>query len=101
MINDAPPKSVKILGKKYKIVMLTGGEFLGLSDNTMSKISIKEQQDWQQKRDTMLHEIVHSIEYSAGIGLEERQVHALGCCLYQLISENPTLMRWIARRPTS
>lgn len=98
-MNDAPPKSVKILGKRYAIKVIKGGDVLGLSDNTRNVLSIRDGQNWQQLRDSLLHEIVHSIEYSAAIELEERQVHALGCCLYQLIAENPTLMRWIEKRP--
>lgn len=99
MISDAPPRSVRIMGKLYKLVVTEAEDVLGLSDNTNNVLSYRDDQHWQQKRDSVLHEILHSIDYSVAIGLEERQIHALGAGLYQLISENPTLMRWIARRP--
>ena len=49
-------------------------------------------------KDTVIHEIVHAIEETAGISLKERQVLGLGGGLYALIKENPGLILWILKK---
>lgn len=49
-------------------------------------------------KDTIIHELVHAIEETAGLGLKERQVLGLGGGLYALIKENPGLILWLLKK---
>lgn len=100
MSDDKPPTSIKVLGKRYSIRVVKNCKHLGTSNSQNAELEVLEDQDWQQKRDTVLHEIVHAIDYSMAMGLKERQVHALGCALYQLITENKPLIQWLYKGPT-
>ena len=51
--------------------------------------------DEQQQKDTLLHEVVHAIDDTLALGMTEEQVHALGAGLYQVLSENKQLTRWL------
>ncbi len=45
-----------------------------------------------EQRETLLHEVLHVIDEALGIGLRERQIHALGHALHALLVDNPGLM---------
>ena len=46
-------------------------------------------------KDTIIHELIHAIVETMGLGLKERQVLGLGGGLYALINENPELIMWL------
>lgn len=93
---------VRVLGKVYKIERgqnsagLGGMQVFGTCDYAKSLICIDSTQDPQQERDTVMHEIVHAIDFAMHLEMDERQVHALGAGLAALFADNPTLPFWLA-----
>jgi len=72
MKKKAFPKSIMILGRKYKIkqgkgLIYQGQPCLGLCDNTSMIIYIEKDQDDKTKKETLLHEAVHSMLFITGM----------------------------------
>jgi hypothetical protein len=66
------PVSITILGRKYKIkqgknLVFHGQPVLGLCDNNTKTIYLEKDQDEAMKKETLLHEAVHSMLYITGI----------------------------------
>ncbi len=95
-------EQLRILGKTYQIVRtehvdgLSAGEYFGSCDHTRSILTINARQEIQQERDTVLHEVLHAIDYTMQLGLKERQVHALGSGLLAVLTDNPELAFYLA-----
>ena len=95
------PKRLKILGKTWKVktvakrIKIEDTEALGSSEIEHCKIRLSTHMDEQQQKDTLLHEVVHAIDDTLALGMTEEQVHALGAGLYQVLSENKQLTRWL------
>lgn len=73
-----PPKSVKIIGKSYRIqasetLELDAGA-LGITHPDKCLISYIKTQDPQALRDTILHEVMHGIFSEAGISSELSEI---------------------------
>ena len=69
----------------------------GQIDHGLAAISIKENMNEQVKVQTLLHEIIHSIEAQTGRRreLKEAMIDALAFGVYQVIRENPQLVKMI------
>ena len=50
--------------------------------------------------DTVLHEMIHAMDYVYSIKLKEQQVHDLARALTHLIEYNPHIPYWIERHQT-
>ncbi|MCP5099415.1 MAG: hypothetical protein GY943_28000, partial [Chloroflexi bacterium] len=95
------PKSCKIVGKRWKIktqakhIKIDDGVALGTCDVEQCLIKVCTKQDPQQMRDTLLHEVIHSLDETLSLDLTEQQVHALAGGLYGLFKDNPKLTKWL------
>lgn len=93
------PERVDILYKKYAIgceshMRNEHGDILyGQIDYIEQTISLNSATSHEQKKATLIHEIVHGIDELYGIGLKEKQVEKLGNALYVLIRDNPEMFR--------
>lgn len=93
------PKSVKIGGKRYSVVMqerivLDGAQKVGAIWNDAALIQIDATlQDYQTQCQTLLHEIIHGIGYflDADWKSDEKIVTQLENGLFQVIMDNPRL----------
>lgn len=45
----------------------------------------------EQKKETLLHEIIHAMDEKFRIELKERQVEQLGVAIYNLVKDNPEM----------
>lgn len=81
---------MKILGYNYKIVVKTDDnmEALGHCKYAQLQININEKQCPQQVESTILHEMMHAINYHLYLGLEERHIMGLEAGLYQSLIDN-------------
>lgn len=95
------PKSIRIIGKDYKIEPIEdtslGTSDWGRADHFKQKLSYLVDQTPQQLRDTMLHEVIHAIEYGVKLDLSERDVHALSAGICQVLWDNPEFSKWLMR----
>lgn len=85
------PPYVMILGKRYQIIESSHIEECGLTEPHACTIYISTDINPQQVRDTLLHEIVHAIDYEMHLGMKERQVHCVATGLLNLFKDNPHL----------
>jgi hypothetical protein len=90
--------ALKILGKTYALrfvdrVELEGGDpketLMGLCSDGKQDIQVSIHQPPDALKDTLLHEIIHAIDYQMQLGLKERQVHCLASGLVAVFLDNP------------
>lgn len=89
------PTSVMILGKTYTIALNELDGLLGCVDHSSQHIQINTGQHPESERDSLLHEIFHAVCFQTHLKLSERQVHALGAGLYQILTQNPDLVNYV------
>lgn len=102
------PKKIRILGKDWFIehdenLIVDKGSYgrcrIGHAKITYTTVDeVGEPLNLAMVKDTIIHEIVHAIEETAGLDLKERQVLGLGGGLYALIKENPGLILWLMKK---
>lgn len=90
------PEKVKVLYKEYRISEQVNlhdekGELFGQIQYLPQEIVLNADAEEEQKKATLVHEIVHALDEMYGIGLKEKQVEKLGTALYMLQKDNPGL----------
>ena len=108
VLMDELPKKIRVLGKDWVIEhnedLITDKSSYGRCHVGHAKIEYTtvdgdgEPLNVPMVKDTIIHELVHAIEETAGLGLKERQVLGLGGGLYALIKENPGLILWLMKK---
>lgn len=97
------PKTLNILGKKFKLVLIQEGDESsvvddcdGLTELSKQTITMRlhaEAEDYD--RDTMFHEVIHATEQILFLRMKENQVHQLASGLLAVFSQNPELATWL------
>jgi hypothetical protein len=84
--------TLKIIGKTYSLSVVDEVDeqgSLGECNDTLQRILVKSGQKPDQAMDTVLHEIVHAVDYQMHLGLTERQVHSVASGLTAVFLDNP------------
>lgn len=93
------PKKLKILGKRWAVKY---GELekdqLGESDLENQTLTIKGGLKIEQETSTLLHECIHAISDSLGLGLTEKQVQGLEAGLFDLNASNPRFFPYLRKK---
>lgn len=89
-------KKVKVLYKEYTVeeqinLHDENGELYGQIHYFSEKILLNTDASEEQKKSTLMHELIHALDEMYDIGLEERHVEKLGNALYMLQKDNPRL----------
>ena len=93
------PAKVKILGKQWTIEYgQMPKDEIGESDLERQHITIKDGLKQEQEKSTLLHECIHAIADSLGLGLTEKQVQGLETGLFDLNSSNPRFFSHIRKK---
>lgn len=90
------PKTVRVLGSRYKVVLSEGLDSDGAVDCNDQVIQINSGQCDQAKAEALLHEVLHIMEYRIfGTCDDEREdaVIKLTTCLTDFLSSNKTAIR--------
>jgi hypothetical protein len=102
--NGKRPDMVKVGGIRYKVSYIPnlkddGRPLDGQIDHSLAEISIKANMDEQIMAQTVLHEILHAIESQTGRRheLKEPMIDAIAFGIYQVIRDNPQLVRMIVK----
>jgi hypothetical protein len=92
-------KIVDILGKRYKIKFLRDAKFedseFGECDFDKMEISVNTDKGVDHQRDTLVHEILHAIDYDCKLKLSESQIRSLGRDIFQVLRVNKHLRGWL------
>ena len=87
---------INILGKRYRVTEKAagygGGHGFGHVNHHSLTIELQSDQAEAQKRDTLLHEVIHAIDFAVHLELKERHVHALAAGLLCVLRDNPELV---------
>lgn len=89
-------EKVKILYKEYGVSEQVNlhdenGELFGQIHYLPQTIILNADATEEQRKATLVHEIIHAMDEMYGIGLKEKQVEKLGNALYMLHKDNPGL----------
>ncbi|MCF6161892.1 hypothetical protein [Furfurilactobacillus milii] len=89
------PKSVNVLGVKYKVKLQSrlienDESLLGMTDFPNDTIWLRKGMDVQRTQQTLIHELVHAMLYEVGNDdyNSENLVNPLGNVMYQVIKDN-------------
>lgn len=90
------PEKVKILYKEYTVEEqenLHDGELdlYGQIHYLPQKILLNVDSSDEQKKATLIHEIIHGLDEMYCMGLKEKQIEKLGNALYMLQRDNPKM----------
>lgn len=95
------PDSVRVAGRDYSIDYVLphplGTEATGICDNMAQKIVCLEGLTPLEEGDTVLHEVIHAVDFVAGLDLQERQVRHLATILLGVLQDNPQFATWLAQ----
>lgn len=92
------PDAVRIFGRNYSfnyVPEYMGLQECGTTDNHNLLINIKEHQLPLEEVDTVLHEVIHAIEYTMDLEMSEHQVRALATGLIGVFQDNPKFGKYI------
>lgn len=90
------PGKIKVLYKEYTVEETVnlhdnGGDLYGQIHYLPEKIFLNVDAREEQKKSTLLHELIHVMDEIYSIGLKEKQVKKLGNAFYMLQKDNPEL----------
>ena len=92
-----PLKTIKIVGKRYKIVYDDKAENCGECDDNKQQITVKKSMPPDLELDTIIHEVTHAIDYQMNLEMSERQVHGVGTGLAAVLIDNPKFIDYLYR----
>jgi hypothetical protein len=93
------PERLRLLGKRWTVsyAPLQKDE-LGECDLEHQSMTVKDGLKPEQEQSTLLHECIHAISDSLGLGLTEKQVQGLEAGLYDLNSSNPRFFAYLKKK---
>jgi hypothetical protein len=94
------PAKAKLMGKVWTVAYgkLPNADELGECDLENQAITVKDGLKPEQEKSTVLHEFIHAISDSLGLGLTEKQVQGLETGLYDLNASNPRLFNYLRKK---
>ena len=95
------PEKLKLLGKRWNVNYkshLDTKDDIGECDLESQTLSLKDGMKPEQEQSTLLHECIHAISDSLGLGLTEKQVQGLETGLYDLNSSNPRFFSYLKKK---
>lgn len=97
------PERIKILGKPYKIawpesITHDGDEVNGLADPDAQKIEVVDGLPLETSQDKLLHEVMHCVEASMDLDLEDTVIERLATGLLAVLKDNPKFVTYLRRK---
>lgn len=92
------PEKVKILFKEYEVIEETNlhdgqSELYGQIRYIDEVIALNPASSEEQKKATLIHEVLHGIDDLYRIGLEEEQIEKLGNAMYMFLKDNEEMFK--------
>ena len=96
------PERIRIIGKPYKIEwpkVIEGGEELnGHSDPDAQRIQVQDALTLETSQDRLLHEVLHCVEASMDLDLEDTVIERLATGLLAVIKDNPRFVSYLRKK---
>ena len=94
------PKTITVLSHEFTVVRVpkeTIDDDYGTVDYEQMVIKLAEEVDGDFLRETLLHEVLHIIDYytSGEAQVKERDIHRLSAVLFDTFQSNPVLVKRI------
>lgn len=92
---------LKVLGKDYTVRIdkkLDQADVCGTCLYSAQLLSLAPRLGPQQRAETLLHELIHAVGGEMGLNISERTVRGLAIGLFQVLRDNPKLIRMIKVR---
>ncbi len=98
------PTKVNIGGQTFKVVFqetvtssVDGQKIQGEMSSQEGRIRVRKSRPFLEV-DTLLHEIIHALEYKSGLEFNEHWVNRIATGLTQVIKDNPTVIKYMVER---
>ena len=87
------PMKIDVLGIEYSIELEEHmpDDNWGIAEHRTTTLKIAENLEDSRKRETLLHEVMHAVDATIDIGLEEEVVGPLSAGLFCVLKSNPEL----------
>jgi hypothetical protein len=95
-----PPAYVRVLGKPYTVEFIDDFEDAGQCFDVKQSIKIRADMPLELEQDTVVHELLHALDYSMHLEMAERQVSALAAGLLAVLRDNPSLLHYLSQERT-
>lgn len=96
------PQEIKIIGKTYRVEPVPEmDDDCGACYDSKQLIKISEDLAQELAQDTLLHEVIHAVDFQMHTNLKERQVSALASGLTAVFKENPEFVKYILAGKTA
>jgi hypothetical protein len=90
------PTVVVVLGKPYAVeVVKKKGSDYGECFVDLCSIEIASYQCDHQKRDTLLHEVMHAVDHEMDTDMKEEQIRRMATGLLAVLRQNPALVAFL------
>lgn len=95
-MTPALPDAIKIIGKTYKVEPVPEmDDDCGACYDSKQLIKISEDLPQELSQDTLLHEVMHAIDFQMHTNMKERQISAMAAGLTAVFKENPDFVKYI------
>lgn len=97
------PATLRIIGKNYAVtwpekIDNEGDAVNGLFDPDAQTIQVVGTLPLEGAQDSLLHEVMHAVEFSMGLDLEETVIERMATGLLAVMKDNPRLVTYLRRR---
>lgn len=91
-----PPVRLDLLGKTWEVVIKAEKGKYGSCEHARCRINLSPTQAVSNMRDTLLHEVLHALEYEGQLRMSERQVRGMATLLLAALRQNPALLKFLS-----
>lgn len=99
------PNTIRLIGYDIDVALFTAEDDEELEDtfgycdtSASDRIVLNSNNTPIQMRETLLHELLHGIEFATATELSEEVVTRLARCLMALFRDNPEFGRWLVHK---
>ena len=90
------------MGRQYTIDAVGDDKLnssnLGCCNSVQQRISVDANQGHGTLRDTVLHELLHAIDFTVCADMKEHQIHTMAGGLLAVMLDNPHWVAWMMER---
>lgn len=89
------PTSMTLFGKQWRVEHKKLTDVNGYNHANDLLIELDTEQCLERRKETMIHEMIHSIEKDTEMEFTEKQVARLATGFFAFMRENPKIVAWI------